>query len=208
MALKPAGSNIAWFLSPRLRAGYESTTGWEEALETIPAEFGKRIRAVVSDGIPGIIGLLEKYGWPSQLCHRQLLSALDSGLGHPRRQRVRQQPGRGIKAAILELLACSDDQRAIKSCDELLRLCSHPNCTMRLRSTVRNFVKHQRAYRTYLRYPELAVPTTTNAVESMHNLLRKAISTANSPESLLLRAQSYLGLRQVITCNGAVFQQN
>jgi hypothetical protein len=208
MALKPAGSNTAWFLAPHLRAGHEGVRGWEEALETIPVELGKRIRAVVSDGIPGIAGLLQRHGWLSQLCHRHLLSALDIRLGPPRRQRVRQQPGRGIRTAILELLACGDDGRATALCDELLWLCSHPNCTAGLRSTVRNLVKHQQAYRTYLRYPELTLPITTNAVESMHGLLRKGISTANSPETLLLRAQTYLRLRQKITCNGAHFQQN
>jgi len=207
MALKPVSSNTAWFLAPHLRSGRESVHGWKEALGTVPVELAERVCALVSDGLPGIDGLAQARGWPLQLCHRHLISALDHKLGHRRRQRTIQKPGRDIRTAVLELLETNNEGRVAIMCQEIVSLCGHPNCTVSLRYTARYFVRHQREYRTYLLYPEFHLPTTTSAVESMHSLLRKAISTVNDPRSLLLRADAYLRLRPTITCNGTDHQQ-
>ena len=207
LALKPVSSNTAWFLPPYLRVGRENVHGWKEAIGTIPQEYAERVKALVSDGIPGIDLLARADSWLLQRCHRHLLAALDYKLGHPRRQRTVQQPGRGIRAAIRESLITRDDGRVAALCDEIMRLSGHPNCTLKLRYTAHHFVRHQQAYRTYLLHPELMLPTTTSAVESMHNLLRQAISTANNPQATLLRAQAYLRLRPTVTCNRGILQQ-
>ena len=181
--------------------------GWEEALATIPSELVGRIRALVSDGLVGIDIVARTQGWPLQLCHRHLTSALDNQLGHPRRQRTSQRPGRDIRAAILESLATNDEQRLLERCREIAALCDHPNCTRGLRAVAWQFVRRQSQYRTYLLYPELCLPTTTSAVESMHSQLRKVIGTVNDSQSMLRRVSAYLQLRPTITCNGAILQQ-
>ena len=205
--LKPAPANRAWFLDPYLRSGHERVSGWEAAFATIPATLIARIKAVVSDGIPGIERLVGSQGWLLQLCHHHLLKSLERRLGHPRRQRAIQLPGRGILAAVQEALVTPDDARAVELRDEVLKLSRHPNCTLGLRYTAQYFVKHFQHYRTYLHYPELALPTTTSAVESMHRQLRQAIGTVNDPTSMQLRVTAYLRLRQTITCNPTILQQ-
>ena len=207
IALKPLASNTAWFIAPYLRIGHESIRGWEAALATIPSELAERIRALVSDGLPGIDMLAQAYGWPLQLCHRHLTSALRNQLGHPRRQRTSQRPGRDIRAAIHESLATKDYRRLMELCREITSLCDHPNCTKGLRRVAGHFVRRQLQYRTYLLHPELDLPTTTCSVESMHSLLRKAIGTVNDSRSMHRRATAYLRLRPTITCNGASRQQ-
>jgi len=207
MALKPAASHTAWFLRPHLRAGHESMRGWEAALNTIPCELAGRICALAADGKTGIDILAQSRGWPLQLCHRHLIAALDRKLGHPRRQRTVQRPGRDIRATILELLATSDESRVAEACQEIQHLCGHPNCTVGLRAVALHFVRHQREYRTYLLQPDLGIPTTTCTLESMHNLLRRAISTVNDPASLFRRAAAFLQLHPAITCHGPRLQQ-
>lgn len=207
MALKPVASNVAWFVDPVLRPGRERVSHWEEALCTIPPETLQRIKAVVSDGLPGVEFLAQRHGWILQLCHRHLSAALTGRLGRRQRQRSIQQPGRGIKAAVHEILATMDDDRAMALCQEVLQLSQHPNCTVGLRRTARFCVLHQHAYRAYLLHPELRLPATTCALESMNRLLRQAISTANTPTSLLRRATAFLRLRKNITCNACRHQQ-
>lgn len=208
MALKPVISNTAWFLRPHLRAGHEGMHGWEEALATIPPDLIGRIRALVSDGLLGSDILAQTHGWPLQLCHRHLTRSLNIQLGHPRRQRTSQRPGRDLRAAILEALVTRDDQRLLTTSREIADLCEHPNCTRGLRAVAGHFLRCQRHYRTYLLYPELDLPTTTCAVESMHSQLRIVISTVNDPVSMLRRAATYLQLRPTITCNSTIHQQN
>jgi len=149
----------------------------------------------------------QRHGWLLQLCHRHLLASLEIRLGRRRRQRAVQQPGRGIRWAILKTLTTVDNEQAAELCQEVLHLSQHPNCTARLRRTARFFVRHQLAYRAYLLRPELQLPATTCALESMNRLLRQAISTANNPDSLLLRATTFLRLRQTIICNACRHQQ-
>lgn len=207
MALKPVSSNRAWFLDPIVRPGRESVNNWEAALNTIPLEFAGRIKALVSDGVAGIALLAQRHGWPLQLCHRHLLAALSERLGRWQRQRATQQPGRGLRMAIFETLLTADEGRATTLCQQVLQLSQHPNCTVSLRRTARFFVRHQQAYRAYLLHPELRLPSTTGALESMNRLLRQAIGTANNPEALLRRATAFLRLRKIITCNACPHQQ-
>jgi len=207
MALKSVTLSEARFLDPIIRPGHESVSNWEEALRTIPPEVSGRVKALVSDGLPGIALLAQRHGWFLQLCHRHLLAALMGRLGRRQRQRAIQQPGRGIRGAILETLVTVDDGRAAALCQEVLLLSRHPNCTVGMRRTARFFVQHQQAYRTYLLHPELRLPSTTCALESMNRLLRQAISTANNPEALLRRATAFLRLRKTIVCNACAHQQ-
>jgi hypothetical protein len=206
-ALKPVSANRAWFLDPYLRHGRENVHGWQAALATIPPALAVQIRAVVTDGVPGVDRLAASRGWLLQLCHRHLLAGLKRKLGRYRRRRTIQQPGRGILAAVQEALTTADDGRATALGDEIVLLSRHPNCTRWLRYTAQYFVRQMAYYRTYRQHPELALPVTTSAVESMHHQLRCAISTVNDPHSMKLRVTAYLRLRQTITCNPAIFQQ-
>jgi hypothetical protein len=206
-ALKPMSANQAWFLDPYLRGGRENVYGWEAALDTIPQAIAGRIRAVVSDGTPGIDRLVHSRGWLLQFCHRHLLATLERRLGAPWRQRTIQQPGRGILAAVREALVAVDDGCVTGLCQEIIGLSRHPNCTLGLRYTAQYFVRHLEHYRTYLHHPELALPTTTCAVESMHHQLRQIIGTVNDPSSMRLRVAAFLRLNRTITCNPASLQQ-
>lgn len=122
MALKSVTLSEARFLDPIIRPGHESVSNWEEALRTIPPEVSGRVKALVSDGLPGIALLAQRHGWFLQLCHRHLLAALMGRLGRRQRQRAIQQPGRGIRGAILETLVTVDDGRAAALCQEVLLL--------------------------------------------------------------------------------------
>ena len=83
---------------------------------------------------------------------------------------------------------------------------SHSDCgTPRIQTTVREFLNGLPFYRSYLAYPTLGLPRTTNSVESMGRLVRELFRSSragSNPDSVLLWATALIRLRPNVTCNG------
>jgi len=202
MAVKPIRSHRAFFLDPVLLQGKESYERWRVALATIPTGTKKHILSFVSDGFRGSKLIAREQGWVHQRCHFHLLMALIRRHGR-RSYRVK---GAGIRERLLGvvriLLSTTDAVMERKQTLKARRLLSHPLCPPWIRIQTVEFLRTLDDFRAYLHHPSLNLPTTTNAVESTGKLIRKATSTARTPESVLLRATAFLRLRKSITCNG------
>lgn len=202
MAVKPIDMPTAFFLDPVLIPGRESGPNWEQALATIPPAIGGRIRAIVTDGFSGHKRAAGVRGWLVQRCHRHLEKAL---WGVHTKQKCRLRGGevrKEIYGAAMEIRSTPDRGRVAELYQSLRRLAAHPDISARIRGTVRRTLYNLASFRTYLDYPELHLPTTTNAVESRNSLLRRVLSCVNSPAAALLRARAYTRLHPTITCNG------
>jgi len=208
MAIKPVNENLAYFLDPVQRCGRENARGWEAALSTLSWDLKERIRALISDGLPGFEAIARRHWWHNQFCHWHLLTSLESKLGRRRRVLGSRWLRERIYVLVREALVTTDEERLRLLTEQLKQLTGRWDCTRPLRWTVSEFLSRANYYRAYLRYPELRLPTTTGAIESMHGLLREAIGSVNNPEAVLLRATAFLRLRRSITCNGSVLQQN
>ena len=202
MAVKPVKSHRAFFLDPVLLQGKESYERWRTVAAAIPQETKKRVKAFVSDGFRGSKLIAREHGWIHQRCHFHLLMALIRRHGR-RSYRVR---GSGIRERLLGavriLLTTTDAVMKRKQMLKAQRLLSHPLCPPWIRKQTIEFLRTLDDFRAYLLYPSLNLPATTNAVESTGKLIRKATSTARTPESVLLHATAFLRLRKSITCNG------
>lgn len=208
MAVKPVTEDVAYLLDPIQRCGRENARGWSAAISTIPREIKERIRALISDGLPGFETIGQQQGWVNQFCHWHLISSLESKLGRHRRQLGSRWLRERIYAAVCDALVTTDEHQLGLLEEQLKQLIGRWDCTRRLRWTVSQFLRLKDSFRAYLRYPDLRLPTTTGSLESLHNLLRVAIGTVNNPESALLRATTCIRLRRTITCNGPILQQN
>jgi hypothetical protein len=202
MALKPVRSHQAYFLDPVLLEGKEGYERWRMAIATIPPEIKKHILAFVSDGFRGSKLISREHGWIHQRCHFHLLSALIRRHGR-RRYRTR---GAGIREKMLDavrlLLTATNAYTLHRQKLKARRLLVHPLCPPWIRIQTVEFLRTLNDFRAYLIYPNLNLPTTTNSIESSSKLIRKATSTARTPQSVLLRAKAFLRLKTSITCNG------
>ena len=202
MAVKPVKSHRAFFLDPILLQGKESYERWRMALATIPPETEQRVKAFVSDGFRGSKLITREHGWIHQRCHFHLLMALIRRHGR-RSYRVK---GAGIRERLLSvvriLLTTADVMTKRKQTLKAQRLLSHPLCPPWIRIQTVEFLRTLDDFRAYLTHPELNLPTTNNSIESSGKIIRKATSTARTPQSVLLRATAFLRLKKSITCNG------
>ena len=202
MAVKPVKSHQAFFLNPVLLQGKECYERWHAALDTLPPETKKRVKAFVSDGFRGSKLIAKEHGWIHQRCHFHLLMALIRR--HGRRSyrtngaRVREK----LLGVVRILLTTSDNVALRRRMLKARRLILHPLCPPWIRIQTVEFLRTLDDFRAYLIHPELNLPTTNNSIESSGKIIRKATSTARTPQSVLLRATAFLRLKKSITCNG------
>lgn len=209
-ALKPCCGNDATFLDPLLLPGREGASRWQQALEAIPPGATRRIRAMVVDNLPGMQKLAYQRRWILQLCHFHLLLKLQAqrrGVRYTLRGgSVREE----IHQLIRSILELPEGNRLSGALKQLTRL-SHGDCgTLRIQTTVREFLKALPFYRSYLKHPHLELPTTTNSVESMCRLLRELFRSSragSNPASVLLWATALIRMRPNVTCNGHSFNR-
>jgi len=205
VALKPCRGHHATFLDPLLLPGKEGASRWQRVVETIPVDARLRIRAIVADNLPGIEKIARHHHWVLQLCHFHLLLKLQA----PRR-RVRYALRGGavreeIYQSIRNALLLPDGGRFSQTIERLKRLSLGDCGTLRIKTVLCQFLVDLPFYRSYLAHPELGLPLTTNAVESMCRLLREMLRSSragSNPKSLLLWVTALIRLRPTVTCNG------
>ena len=208
MAVKPIHSKKAYFLDPALLEGRECYERWVQAKATIPSPVKKHIIAFVSDGFRGSQSLSEQNNWLHQRCHFHLLANLVRGKGK-RRYRVRGSRLRDHLLETIRVMLVSQSESVLSITRATIRrLISRPTCPPYIRKQALEFMEREQDFRTYLNHPKLNLPTTTNAIESTGQMMRKATRTVRTPQSLLLRATAFLRLKKFVVCNGHIHQPN
>jgi len=202
MAVKSAHGKKAYFLDPVLLEGRECYERWVQAIAVIPLTVKKRIRAFVSDGFRGSQLLSEQNHWLHQRCHFHLLANLVRGKGK-RRYRIRSSKLRDKILEAARVILGSRNERVLKQARKIIRaLINRLVCPPYIRKQALEFLEREQDFQTYLRYPSLHLPTTTSAIESTGQMMRRAARTARTPQSLLLRATAFLRLKKFVICNG------
>lgn len=211
VAVKSCSGNTAVFFDPLLLPGKEGAFRWKQVFESLPAEVRLRTRALIVDNLNGMKKITKQHGWVLQLCQFHLIRKLQVQWKRPRRALrggiIREE----LYQLIREALETPSNARLRYLVRRLTQLATMESITLRLQAILRDFLKSVPYYRSYRIYPELHLPATTNAVESMacvvRDLLRRT-RCASSPKALLRWATALIRLRPNVTCNGKKFQQN
>lgn len=202
MAVKSARGKKAYFLDSVLLEGRECYERWVQAIATIPLPVKKRICAFVSDGFRGSQLLSEQNHWLHQRCHFHLLANLVRGKGK-RRYRIRSSRLRDKLMETTRIILNSQSPHLLAQARKTTRRLIHRStCPPYIRKQSLEFLEREQDFRTYLQYPKLHLPTTTNAIESTGQMMRRVTRTARTPQSLLLRATAFLRLKKFVICNG------
>jgi hypothetical protein len=209
-ALKPCRGNHATFLDPLLLPGKEGASRWQQAIAAIPPSARQRIQAMVVDNLPGMRRIARQQQWVLQLCQFHLLLKLQARrrtVGYALRGgAVREE----IHQLVRNALQLPDGPRLSRTLKRLRRLSQGDCGTLHIQTTVREFLSNLQFYRSYFTHPNLALPVTTNAVESMCRLIREMLRRSragSNPASLLLWATAFIRLRPTVTCNGHSFNR-
>lgn len=204
-AIRSIDSKQAEILEPKLVCGRECYLGWKSFIDGLPDNVKTRVKAVVADGFRGIDRIAKMHNWILQRCHFHLIAQLQVNRG--RWKKMPDTPMREeIYHTIVKLLVARESKYVLE--EHLKSLIRKPNCPRRLKMIASEFLRHLHQFRSYMIYPELKLPATTNSVESLNRIIRTHCKHLCTPESLLLRVTTLLKIRKIITCNPKIFNSN
>lgn len=172
MALRSVSGKTARFLRPIVCRENESMQGWERAVSQIPPYAQKRICALVSDGLRGLRLLAKERGWHYQWCHFHLLGRMANVFGTRKRTVTWLKGRRTSETCIREIIKTPSKRRVRILSQKLVALARDPECPRKIRMIIREVLRHTDELRTYLDYPELQLPATSNVMESLNSRLR------------------------------------
>lgn len=211
MALKPRHHNRARFLDPLLFPGREEIGRWSQAIRSVPPTVHKRVRALVSDQIRGVISLAVRRGWVLQLCHFHLISQLQANRGRRSRKIVGKNMREVSYRLVRQALELPDGPKLQRVLGQLKTLLRQPVRARRVRMVVREFLRRTEQFRAYRKHPHLNLPTTTGTVEAMGHIVRdlmRRTRSIRSPRALKLWATAAIRMHPEVMCNGKHFQPN
>lgn len=202
MAFKPVDAAVAYFADPRLLPGGESSTNWQQIFSRIRPDLRLRVRALVADGLKGMAAVAALNDWVYQQCHFHVRARLNHWLVRPRGNSVDESICRAIDDALLAADRARADA-AHAAISAYVR--DQPEV---LADILRRLLRDWNSIRAYLTHPELSIPRTTGAVESMHGSLRKVVCGLSTVDAILRRMTAYTRLHDPFTCNSPDFQQH
>lgn len=210
-ALRACRGHRAVFLDPLLLPGQEGASRWRRALAAIPPAAQRRIRGFVADDLPGMRRLAREHGWVLQLCQFHLLLRLRGPRPHPRPHALRRPAVRAALDQLVRRALMLPEGPRLERCLARLHHLADRDCgTLRTQRTIRQFLQHVGDYRAYLTHPELGLPRTTSAVESMGRIVRELFRSSragSNPSSLLRWATALIRLRPEVVCNGCIINR-
>lgn len=203
MLLRRPNEVQATIAVPYWRVGAETQLGWREALGTIPEAVHNRIRAVVCDGHVGLVNYAKWERWIIQRCHFHLIAAIQGRRSKRRWSRHRAE-GTQLSQLVHAVLTGPEGTALLPILTALEEL-GWDTRSPQLRRIIAGFVNHYQDYRSYLIYPELQLPRTTNAVESLIGMvhsLRHRARGFRSINSLQQWTAALIKHKRTMTCNG------
>jgi len=199
--LKPVKRSYAHILDPIMIKGKESFHNWQQALDSIPKDIRKQVVAFVSDNFHASKAVTSHYQWIHQLCHFHLIKELRRRRG--RRKNLSDRSIReSIYATIRRALETNESQAMAALLKELKTLGQHPQCPYKFKMVIKEFFRTRERYMAYLAYPDLNIPKTNNASESLVNLMREKTKRLNSAKAVEQWAKASVRLKQKMICNG------
>lgn len=201
--LKPLHGDTAVVVPPLLHPGHECDEGWRSALDRVGEYRRGRVVALVSDGVHTLLRQATRYGWCIQRCHFHLLSSLQNYATTGPRSKNREF-AITLMNTVKELISTTDPQRIMDIQNDIRTLL----ITLRsrgLRRVLGGLLHDLPQFRTYLTYPDLNLPTTSNAAESAIQKIRDLLYRTRGFNTLsaLQKWIHALFLNQpTITCNG------
>jgi hypothetical protein len=202
--LRPVHESTAIISPPFLLFGSENRIGWERAFEKLPDAILSRIEALVCDGHAALVALGRRRGWRIQRCHFHLIANLQLYLGS------RTNPRAIAAVSLVRTLITTLDQKTASRILRHIHAIRIHTSSRGVRRVLGGLQTHYRDFQTYLRYPKLNLPTTTNAAESCMSSIRDIMRQCRGFRSMKTMRQwltGYLLWKQVIQCNGKYQQK-
>lgn len=201
--IRSISDSKAYIFPPYMRAEGEVVLGWKEAFAKLPNEVLGRICALVCDGHTGLVYLAKAHGWRLQRCHFHLIYNIAhfSSFGL-----LNQTNNRGLRIKnLVQVVLYHKDPEAISLALVALQKIKDSVISRVFKTVISGFLKHYEDYRTYLKFPQYCLPSTSNSVEFLNSQIRDLQYRARgfrTPKSFFSWIIGFCKYRKFVTCRG------
>lgn len=202
-AVKVPGDAAARLLAPIVLPHRESHAGWRVALNALPDDVYSTIKAIICDGHRGLVHYAQGSGWHVQRCQAHLLFAISGRRSRSPWSRHRAEGQRMYDLA--KYIFVVTEPAALATAINTIEAMGWETKSRQLRRIISGFVNAVEDYRTYLKHPELDIPTTNNALESFISQFQELCHRARgfaTIHSLTSWVSAFSKYKNHITCNG------
>lgn len=202
--LREVNSTRAIVTEPCIKLGAESGQAWCEVFNRLSEGTRLNIVALVCDGQRGLVSLSRHNNWLLQRCNFHLLAAIQGRRSRWIRSRHRDL-GQLLYKSADTILTSLDEIKIASSLAQLKVIAQDTNSPI-LRKILKGFLNSYPDFRTYLYYPELNLPRTSNSIESLISCVRELCHRARgfrTMEALTLWINALLKHKQTTVCNGS-----
>jgi len=193
----------ATILPPVWCPGTETSTKWREVFENLPQDILSRIVALVCDGHTGLVQEARRRGWLLQRCHAHLIKRIQSRRSRWYSSRHRPE-GEEIYTLVKKVLTDQGGQELSVILSRLKEIALNTS-SRDLKNTLSGFINNYEDWRTYLKYPNLNLPTTNNTAESFSGCIHSLVHRARGFRSRLKLQKWVAALiknKKTIKCRG------
>lgn len=202
--LKPlSSSDTAVIMPPLIFPGHECSEGWKAALDKIGEEKLKRVVALVSDGVKSLLLHAVCRGWLIQRCHFHLFASLQNYATTGPRSANRAFAINILKMA--KAIITTHNQKRLMLLRKEFAILFLNTKSRGLRRVIKGLLRDLPQFRTYIKYPKLNLPATSNAAESAIQMLRDFLYRTRgfrNIRSLKKWTKALFLIKPKITCNG------
>lgn len=201
--LRPISATAAVICPPIVIQGREDLQGWQQAIQTLPESLQQRISVLVCDGATSLVWLSRHRHWILQRCHFHLIAAVQNYLTTGPRS-MHQDYAVSVLRTVQKFLK-TNNPTTVQQLRSILDRVHDQSHSRGLRRVLRGFLATYRDYHTYLLYPELHLPTTSNAAESWIQCIRDLMYRTRGFRSKQKLEQWIRALafeKKIIRCNG------
>lgn len=198
-------SESAVIAEPYIVEGSESCEGWREAFARLPELTLFSICALVCDSHRGLQSIAIKKKWIIQQCNFHLIARIQGRRSRFTYSRHRQE-GDYLYRLVSEAITNPDEEAILDTVREIWEI-SRLTRSKNLRIYLSGFARKYWEYRSYLQYPQLNLPRTTNSIESLIGSVRKLSHRAHgfkTIESLTLWVHALLKEKKYATCRSSL----
>lgn len=200
LLLRPVETDHAIIVPPILLLG-RAETQWQQVFASVAPDVHRRIIALVCDGNPHLVAYGKRQKWIIQRCHFHLKAHVRSYLSWGPESRSRLW---GLLAlwSINIVLETADTIRCMRHHSFLARLVFILR-SKKAKWAIRSFLRTFEDFRSYLRYPQLRLPATSNAAESLIGMLKAHLARTRGLSTSRAMLRHMLALyqrKQTIHC--------
>jgi len=201
--LRPITSTEAVICPPIILPGHENIPGWQQAFDTLPKALKNPVIALVCDGAVSLVALAKIHNWIIQRCHFHLISAVQNYLTTGPRSAQRSYAFH-VMQTVQELLKTNSPKTLLPLLTKVSKI-REKSSSRGLRRVLGGLLQSYDDFHSYLKYPQLNLPTTSNTAESFIQCIRDLMYRCRgfrSIDSLKYWLQAISIYKKTMRCNG------